>query len=64
MARQGIVVGVALVAAAAAVDVLLPPEGVDGQRGARAVGGAAQDALARGIVEVPFLAAGNIRSQN
>ena len=52
--RQGIVVGVALVAATAAVDVLLQPEGVDGQRGVAAVGGAAQHPLATGVLDCTY----------
>jgi hypothetical protein len=55
MPGQRVVVGVALVAACAGVAVLLAPEGIDRQAGGAADGRAPKHAVARGIVDVPFL---------
>ena len=57
MPRQAIVVGIALVAAHSAVLVVFQPERIGGDGGGAATGRAAQDALARGVVEVLFLVA-------
>src|SRR5258706_8210612 len=55
---QEIVVGIGLVGAGAAVEVFLQPEGIHRQGGAIAIGGAAQHAVATGIVDIPFLVGG------
>ncbi|HLH61430.1 MAG TPA: hypothetical protein VKV20_07055 [Ktedonobacteraceae bacterium] len=58
LAAQVVVVGVGLVAAAGAVEVVLQAEGGDGIGGATTVGGAFEDAVASRIVGVPFAVGG------
>ncbi len=52
---QGVVIEVALVTSTIEVAMFLQPEGIDGHGGATAIGGAAQDTIARSIVDIEVL---------